>query len=199
MNSIVAVCSIGTLEKSISAPKPRRATVVTFVGSGISLGAIGSGIAAAQLIAPYGWRAVFVVGGVLPLLLAAARRQDHQRPDERDEDRHLADPSVPDRRVGVVAIQGHAGLLADPAGHRQEPVVDQQRAEVAAAHHERERRRDEDDAGGLEEGRHGRRPAAYLRAPGGRPVRTGCHLGVTRVGENGDIRYPRGRPLCANT
>jgi len=54
------------------APKPRRATVVTFVGSGISLGAIGSGIAAAQLIAPYGWRAVFVVGGVLPLVLAAA-------------------------------------------------------------------------------------------------------------------------------
>ncbi|MEO8466609.1 MAG: MFS transporter [Gammaproteobacteria bacterium] len=54
------------------APKLRRATVVTFVGSGISLGAIGSGIAAAQLIAPYGWRAVFVVGGVLPLVLAAA-------------------------------------------------------------------------------------------------------------------------------
>jgi MFS transporter, AAHS family, 4-hydroxybenzoate transporter len=54
------------------APKARRATVVTFVGSGISLGAIGSGIAAAQLIAPYGWRAVFVVGGALPLLLAAA-------------------------------------------------------------------------------------------------------------------------------
>ena len=54
------------------APKARRATVVTFVGSGISLGAIGSGIAAAQLIAPYGWRAVFVVGGVLPLALAAA-------------------------------------------------------------------------------------------------------------------------------
>jgi len=54
------------------APRPRRATVVTFVGSGISLGAIGSGIAAAQLIAPYGWRAVFVVGGALPLALAAA-------------------------------------------------------------------------------------------------------------------------------
>jgi MFS transporter, AAHS family, 4-hydroxybenzoate transporter len=54
------------------ASKPRRATVVTFVGSGISLGAIGSGIAAAQLIAPFGWRAVFVVGGLLPLVLAAA-------------------------------------------------------------------------------------------------------------------------------
>jgi len=54
------------------APKRRRATVVTFVGSGISLGAIGAGIAAAQLISTQGWRAVFVVGGILPLLLAAA-------------------------------------------------------------------------------------------------------------------------------
>jgi MFS transporter, AAHS family, 4-hydroxybenzoate transporter len=53
------------------APHKRRATVVTFVGSGISLGAIGSGIAAAQLIASVGWRAVFIVGAVLPLLLAA--------------------------------------------------------------------------------------------------------------------------------
>ena len=39
-----------------------------FVGSGISLGAIGAGIAAAQLVEPFGWRAVFVVGGA-----AAAR------------------------------------------------------------------------------------------------------------------------------
>ncbi len=54
------------------APHKRRATVVTFVGSGISLGAIGAGMAAAQLIASVGWRAVFVVGAVLPLLLAAA-------------------------------------------------------------------------------------------------------------------------------
>ena len=53
------------------APRRRRATVVTFVGSGISLGAIGAGMAAAQLISTVGWRAVFVVGAVLPLLLAA--------------------------------------------------------------------------------------------------------------------------------
>lgn len=53
------------------APHRRRAMIVMFVGSGISLGAIGAGIAAAQLIAPYGWRAVFVVGGLLPLALAA--------------------------------------------------------------------------------------------------------------------------------
>ena len=53
-------------------PHKRRATILMFVGSGISLGAIGAGIVAAQLVAPFGWRAVFLVGGVLPLSLAAA-------------------------------------------------------------------------------------------------------------------------------
>jgi len=54
------------------APRARRALIVMFVGSGISLGAIGAGLAAARLIAPFGWQVVFVVGGVLPLLLAVA-------------------------------------------------------------------------------------------------------------------------------
>jgi AAHS family 4-hydroxybenzoate transporter-like MFS transporter len=54
------------------APHKRRALIVMFVGSGISLGAIGAGAAAAQLVAPFGWRVVFLVGGILPLLLAAA-------------------------------------------------------------------------------------------------------------------------------
>ena len=54
------------------APHKRRAMIVMFVGSGISLGAIGAGATAAQLVEPFGWRAVFVVGGLLPLALAAA-------------------------------------------------------------------------------------------------------------------------------
>jgi AAHS family 4-hydroxybenzoate transporter-like MFS transporter len=54
------------------APHKRRAMIVMFVGSGISLGAIGAGAAAAQLVEPFGWRAVFVVGGLLPLALATA-------------------------------------------------------------------------------------------------------------------------------
>ena len=54
------------------APKKRRASIVMFVASGISLGSIGAGMAAAQLISTLGWRALFVVGGALPLLLAAA-------------------------------------------------------------------------------------------------------------------------------
>src|SRR5262245_12501112 len=49
------------------APHKRRALTVMFVGSGVSLGA---GIAATHLVEPFGWRAVFVVGGILPLLLA---------------------------------------------------------------------------------------------------------------------------------
>jgi AAHS family 4-hydroxybenzoate transporter-like MFS transporter len=54
------------------APKKHRASIVMFVSSGISLGAIAAGIVAARLISTAGWQAVFVVGGVLPLLLAVA-------------------------------------------------------------------------------------------------------------------------------
>ena len=54
------------------APKKHRASIVMFVSSGISLGAIAVGMVAARLISTAGWQAVFVVGGVLPLLLAAA-------------------------------------------------------------------------------------------------------------------------------
>ena len=52
------------------APRSRRALVVMFVGSGISLGAIGAGMVTARLLGSYGWQVVFVLGGVLPLLLA---------------------------------------------------------------------------------------------------------------------------------
>jgi AAHS family 4-hydroxybenzoate transporter-like MFS transporter len=52
------------------APHKRRALAVMFVGSGISLGAIGAGMATARLVEPYGWRAIFILGGILPLVLA---------------------------------------------------------------------------------------------------------------------------------
>lgn len=53
------------------APHKHRALIVMFVGSGISLGAIGAGMTTARLLEPFGWQVVFVLGGVLPLLLAA--------------------------------------------------------------------------------------------------------------------------------
>ena len=54
------------------APHKKRALIVMFVGSGISLGAIGAGAVAARFVVSHGWESVFIVGGLLPLLLAAA-------------------------------------------------------------------------------------------------------------------------------
>jgi MFS transporter, AAHS family, 4-hydroxybenzoate transporter len=50
-------------------PKRRRATMVMIMFCGFSLGAALGGMLAAALIAPFGWRSVFVVGGIAPLLL----------------------------------------------------------------------------------------------------------------------------------
>lgn len=52
------------------APKRVRATLVTVMFCGFPLGAVLGGAVSAQLIGAFGWKAVFVLGGVLPLLLA---------------------------------------------------------------------------------------------------------------------------------
>lgn len=51
-------------------PHRRRATMVMAMFCGFSIGAALGGLIAAALIPDYGWRSVFVVGGVAPLLLA---------------------------------------------------------------------------------------------------------------------------------
>src|ERR1700736_2161116 len=50
-------------------PQRRRATMVMIMFCGFSLGAAVGGLLAAALIPQFGWRSVFVVGGVAPLLL----------------------------------------------------------------------------------------------------------------------------------
>ena len=50
-------------------PRRRRATMVMIMFCGFSVGAALGGWLAAALIPQFGWRAVFVVGGVVPLLL----------------------------------------------------------------------------------------------------------------------------------
>ena len=50
-------------------PHRRRATMVMVMFCGFSVGAALGGLLAAALIPQFGWRAVFVVGGVAPLLL----------------------------------------------------------------------------------------------------------------------------------
>jgi AAHS family 4-hydroxybenzoate transporter-like MFS transporter len=50
-------------------PRRRRATMVMIMFCGFSVGAALGGLLAAALIPHFGWRAVFVVGGLAPLLL----------------------------------------------------------------------------------------------------------------------------------
>ena len=50
-------------------PHRRRATMVMAMFCGFVVGAATGGLLAAALIPAFGWRAVFVVGGVMPLLL----------------------------------------------------------------------------------------------------------------------------------
>lgn len=51
------------------APEKIRTTVVTVMFCGFPLGAVFGGMASAQLIASHGWPAVFILGGILPLVL----------------------------------------------------------------------------------------------------------------------------------
>ena len=50
-------------------PKRLRATAVTIMFSGFSLGAAVGGFVAAGLISRFGWQSVFVVGGIFPILI----------------------------------------------------------------------------------------------------------------------------------
>jgi AAHS family 4-hydroxybenzoate transporter-like MFS transporter len=52
-------------------PKRFRATAVMLMFCGVSIGAATGGFASAALIETFGWRSIFVVGGVLPCIIAA--------------------------------------------------------------------------------------------------------------------------------
>jgi len=51
-------------------PKRLRATAIVIAGSGFSIGATLGGFASAGLLGRYGWRSIFVLGGVLPGVVA---------------------------------------------------------------------------------------------------------------------------------
>lgn len=50
-------------------PRRVRATLITLMFCGFPLGAVLGGLASSKLIVLFGWKSVFVLGGVLPLLL----------------------------------------------------------------------------------------------------------------------------------
>ena len=68
---IGAVMPVATTLMSEYVPERRRSLLVVSMFCGFTLGASGGGFAAGLLIQDYGWRSIFLVGGVAPLLLAA--------------------------------------------------------------------------------------------------------------------------------
>ncbi len=54
------------------APERRRGTMITIMFCGFPIGATIAGFAAVPILPAYGWRGVFVLGGIMPLLLAPA-------------------------------------------------------------------------------------------------------------------------------
>lgn len=53
------------------APRGQQSMRTALVGLGITLGGVVAGALSARLMPAYGWRSVFVAGGILPLLVAA--------------------------------------------------------------------------------------------------------------------------------
>ncbi|MEW6022707.1 MAG: aromatic acid/H+ symport family MFS transporter [Pseudomonadota bacterium] len=53
-------------------PQPRRASLVTLMFCGFTIGSALGGLVAAQLLATVGWRGILSIGGVVPLLLVPA-------------------------------------------------------------------------------------------------------------------------------
>jgi MFS transporter, AAHS family, 4-hydroxybenzoate transporter len=58
-----------TLTAEIS-PQPRRATLVTLMFCGFTIGSAAAGIATSHVVAAWGWQGLLALGGVLPLLLS---------------------------------------------------------------------------------------------------------------------------------
>jgi MFS transporter, AAHS family, 4-hydroxybenzoate transporter len=54
------------------APRATRARLVTLASCGYAIGAACGGLIAAEVVPVYGWQGMFYLGGVVPLLLAAA-------------------------------------------------------------------------------------------------------------------------------
>ncbi|MCE7011157.1 MFS transporter [Kibdelosporangium philippinense] len=102
------------------APARARSTVVMLLVGAVGLGASVGGLVAAVVIPAFGWRMIFAIGGVLPLLLAvwmarglpdsirfllAAGRAD----EARDLLRRVAPDAVADGPVDLVSPTDHTG------------------------------------------------------------------------------------------
>src|SRR5579872_2921783 len=77
------------------APKRLRATAVTAIFCGFSIGAAAGGFVAAGLISKYGWQSVFIAGGVTPLVIAVLQMAMLPESKEFRRSRHGGGVLVP--------------------------------------------------------------------------------------------------------
>lgn len=99
------------------APRRLRATFVTIVFSGTTLGSGAPGLIAPALLAHHGWRSLFFVGGAVPLVLVAALAiLLPESPEYLSLKGRHRDESVAPRRSGVrdPLVPGAGLALAEP-------------------------------------------------------------------------------------
>jgi len=91
------------------APPHRRALAVSAMFCGFPLGALGGGLVAAALIEPFGWKSVFIIGGVLPLLLLPVLLR--WLPESPDWGRRREGPQAPVRQLFATGLAAVTPLL----------------------------------------------------------------------------------------
>jgi len=109
-----------TLLSDFSPPRKQGGLVIVMT-CGVTIGNVVGGIAAARLIAPFGWNSVFVVGGIAPLLLlpllvfflpesSAFLMLRRQPPETAAFSATSAVPAKEKNPVGKLFSNGFAGL-----------------------------------------------------------------------------------------
>jgi AAHS family 4-hydroxybenzoate transporter-like MFS transporter len=110
---VLAGLGLGAILPNITAligeysPSRHRVTTMMIVTNGFTIGAMIGGFLSAWLIPTYGWRSVFVVGGVVPLLLLApmfAWLPESLGRDQRRERFPLARLFADGRATGTVLL-----------------------------------------------------------------------------------------------
>jgi AAHS family 4-hydroxybenzoate transporter-like MFS transporter len=106
-------------------PTPRQSSLVTVMFCGFTIGSAIGGLAAAQVVTSYGWRPLFIGGGLFPLLLAGAlwralpesARYLVSRDSESSQVRATLERIAPDADLRNATFTGRSAQTSSPVGH----------------------------------------------------------------------------------